>query len=103
MEAFKFSVLYVFCKNEPDRPMSIWGFPVTSGNLPWVLVVLSILTGGDPFTILIGIAAGHTYIFLKITLPNSHGYNLLKTPSLFERLVNEIIRRTNVNVGSSRV
>ncbi|CDW75945.1 UNKNOWN [Stylonychia lemnae] len=102
-DAFKFSVLYVQCKNEPDRPMSIWGFPVVSGNLPWVLVLLSILTGGDPFESLIGIAAGHTYIFLKITLPNSHGYNLLKTPVRFEKLVNEIIRRSNVQNPGPRV
>lgn len=93
MEAFKFSVLYVYCKNDPERPMQLWGFPVTSGNLPWVLVVFSILTGGDPFNNLIGIAAGHTYIFLKITLPNSHGYNLLKTPAFIEKIVNNIIAR----------
>lgn len=94
MAAFKFSVLYVFCKNEPDRPMQIWGFPVTSGNLPWVLLAFSILTGGDPFNDLIGIAAGHSYVFLKTTLPNSHGIDLIKTPSLIEKLVNEVIRRS---------
>jgi len=94
MEAFKFSVLYVFCKNEPDRPMQIWGFPVTSGNLPWVLILFSILTGGDPFNDLIGIAAGHTYIFLKINLPLSHGYNLLQTPKWIESLVNYVILKT---------
>jgi len=103
MEAFKFSVLYVFCKNEPDRPMSFWGFPIVSGNLPWVLVAFSLLTGGDPFNDLIGIAAGHSYIFLKITLPASHGYNWLKTPGLIEKLVNEVIRRSNANQGNARV
>ena len=77
MSSFVFSVLYVWCKNEPDKQVSIWGFPVQSGNLPWALLVMSILTGGSPFNDLIGIAAGHTYIFLKMTLPVSHGYNLL--------------------------
>ena len=94
MSSFVFSVLYVWCKNEPDRPISLWGIPVQSGNLPWALLVMSILTGGDPFNDLIGIAAGHTYIFLKMTLPVSHGYELLKTPKLLERLVNDVIRRT---------
>eukprot|EP00347_Sterkiella_histriomuscorum_P011224 403373270 len=109
MSAFEFSVLYVFCKNEPDRPMSIWGFPVTSGMLPWVLVAFSIVSGGDPFTNLIGIAAGHTYIFLKLTLPSSHGYNLLFTPKLVEKWVNEVQRRSNLgrgnvqNLGGQRV
>ena len=94
MTSFTFSVLYVWCKNEPDRQVSIWGFPVQSANLPWALMLLSILTGGSPFNDLIGIAAGHTYIFLKMTLPISHGYDLLKTPKIVEILVNEVIRRT---------
>lgn len=41
------------------------------------MLVLSIITGGDPFKDLIGIAAGHTYIYIKLILPTSHGYNLL--------------------------
>ncbi len=103
MNSFKFSVLYVWCKNEPDRIVSIWGFPVTSDNLPWVLLGFSILTGGDPFDDLIGIAAGHTYIFLKETLPNSHGYHFLRTPKFVEYWVNEIIRRSNASFGNARV
>jgi hypothetical protein len=65
---------------------------------------MSILTGGSPFHDLIGIAAGHTYIFLKMTLPVSHGYDLIKTPKFIERIVNEIIRRTQAaGIGNSRV
>lgn len=56
---------------------------------------MSVLTGGEPFNDLIGIAAGHTYIFLKMTLPVSHGYDLLKTPKFIEKIVNDIIRKTN--------
>jgi hypothetical protein len=59
-----------------------------SGNLPWVLVGLSIVTGGDPFHDLIGIAAGHTYIYLKEVLPVTYGYNILKTPKFIENWVN---------------
>lgn len=92
MSSFVFSVLYVYCKNEPDRQVSIWGFVVQSGNLPWALLGLSILTGGSPFGDLIGIAAGHTYIFLKVTLPASHGYDVLRTPKLLEDYVNRLMR-----------
>ena len=70
--------------------MSLWGFPVKSANLPWVLLLLSIITAGDPFKDLIGIAAGHTYMFLTTILPQSHGYNPLKTPKLIENLVKQI-------------
>jgi hypothetical protein len=88
---------------ESEVTVSIWGYPVQSGNLPWVLLGLSILTGGDPFTNLIGIAAGHTYIYLKVVLPLSHGYNLLKTPKLLEHWVNELLRRANAAGGPARV
>ena len=46
-----------------------------------------LFTGGDPFSDLIGVAAGHTYIYLKTILPDSHGYDLIKTPSFMESLV----------------
>lgn len=108
MTSFVFSVLYVYCKNEPDRPMQIWGFPVQSGNLPWALLAFSVLTGGNPFDDLIGIAAGHTYIFLKITLPRTHGYDLLKTPKFFENWVNRLVtnafgRQRVYNLAGDRV
>ena len=85
--SFVFSLMYVWCKLQPDLTVSIWGFPVKSANLPWVLLGMSILTGGDPFKDLIGIAAGHTYIYLKMILPISHGYNLLRTPKLLEQYI----------------
>ena len=102
MSSFVFSVLYVYCKNEPDRQVSIWGIPVQSGNLPWALLVMSILTGGDPFTDLIGIAAGHTYVFLKMTLPASHGYDILKTPKLLENYINKLVQNAQGG-GNARV
>jgi Derlin-2/3 len=46
-----------------------------------VLIAFHLLTGGNPFSDLVGVAAGHTYYYLKHVLPESHGYNLLKTPS----------------------
>jgi Derlin-2/3 len=91
MTPFVFSILYVWCKNEPEGQVSLWGFPVEKENLPWALLLMSVLTGGSPFDDLIGIAVGHTYIFLKMTLPNSHGYDLLKTPSFLQRIVMRLV------------
>ena len=79
-----FSLIYVWSKFVPDRQMSIWGFPVTSIHLPWVLMGFHLFTGGNPFNDLIGVAAGHTYVYLKEVLPESHGYDLLKTPNLIQ-------------------
>ena len=70
--------------------VSLWGCPIKASNLPWVLLGLSLLTGGDPFKDLIGIAAGHTFIYLKLILPQSHGYNILNTPRWAENLVKRL-------------
>ena len=87
---FIFSIMYVWSKFVPDVQMSIWGFPVMSCNLPWVLMAFHLFTGGNPFNDLIGVAAGHTYVFIKTILPDSHGYDLLKTPSFMHSLVNKL-------------
>ena len=70
--------------------MSIYGFPVQSCNLPWVLMAFHLFTGGNPFNDLIGVAAGHSYIFIKTILPDSHGYDLLKTPNFMQSLVTRL-------------
>ena len=44
------------------------------------MIAFHLFTGGNPFSDLVGVAAGHTYYYAKHVLPESHGYNLLKTP-----------------------
>jgi len=87
---YVFSVLYVWSKLVPDLTMQIYGFPVQSGNLPWVLIAFHLFTGGNPFSDLVGVAAGHTYYYLKHVLPESHGYNLLKTPSWIDYVTKKL-------------
>lgn len=55
-------------------------FWIKGAYLPWVLLGFNVITGGGIFDDLIGLASGHLYIVLKDILPNSHGYNFLKTP-----------------------
>ena len=87
--------MYVWCKAEPDLMVTLWFVPVKSANLPWAMLALSVLMGGDIFSDLIGIAAGHSYYFLKEVLPQSHGHNLLKTPQLITNLVKDLERWSN--------
>jgi len=49
-----------------------------------------LFTGGNPLNDLIGVAAGHTYVFLKTILPDSHGYKMIETPSMMITLVNKL-------------
>ena len=58
--------------------------------LPWVMLMLHMLQGGDPATDLIGIAVGHLYFYLKIVLPQTHGYHIVKTPNWVKEMVKAI-------------
>mmetsp|Transcript_1044 Transcript_1044/g.1420 ORF Transcript_1044/g.1420 Transcript_1044/m.1420 type:complete len:178 (+) Transcript_1044:219-752(+) len=87
---YLFSIIYVWSKFVPDVQISIWGFPVQSMYLPWVLMGFHLFTGGNPFNDLIGVATGHTYVYLKTILPDSHGYDVLKTPGFMETLVGKL-------------
>jgi hypothetical protein len=76
----------VFCKRQPDGQVNIWGFAIKTGNLPWVLLFMSLITGSDMIKILTGYAIGHLYEFLKTILPETYGYDLLFTPNWFKRI-----------------
>ena len=42
---FVFAQIYVFAKRNPDMEVKIWGFKVTSGMFPWVLLGIHVLMG----------------------------------------------------------
>jgi len=76
------------------------------------MLLLGVLQGGDPIPDLIGIAAGHTYIYVRMVLPTSHGYRLLnylhpkaaQAISIFESYFPQGRPRSNVwGAGGSRV
>ena len=98
-QPFLFSLMYCWCKLEPDMTVSLWGFPVKSANLPWVMMFLSVLTGQDPFMDLIGIAAGHSYIYVKLILPTSHGYQILKRPTSWSKYLLDLADYYNPQGG----
>ena len=84
-DEFLLALLYIWCKNNPNVPVNVWGFRVMSASLPWVFLLIRLLTGADIFKSLIGVAVGHLYIFLKITLPTTYGRRYLETPEFFKQ------------------
>ena len=98
--SFISGAMYVWAKYEPGLTLTFYGIPFKSEHFPWVYCGFTLITGGDVIAPLIGIAAGHTFIFFKIILPRSHGYNFLNTPKFFEKYVNKIIASRS---GRSRV
>jgi hypothetical protein len=51
-------------------------------------LLLSIVTGGDLLSDIIGIGAGHLYFYLKDMAPLHHGMDILKTPQFLYIYIN---------------
>jgi hypothetical protein len=51
-----FMIVYVWSRREAEKPMTFFGFAFRGIHLPWVLMALGILMGGDPTMDLCGIA-----------------------------------------------
>ena len=54
------------------------------------MVAFHLFTGANPYSDLVGIAAGHLYFYLKHVLPDSHGHDLLKTPNFIKTLTRKL-------------
>ena len=48
--------------------------------LPFALLFLSLITGGDIMTDIIGIISGHLYYYLKDIVPIYQNMDILKSP-----------------------
>jgi hypothetical protein len=82
-----FALIYIECKRDPNSEKFIYFFKVSSTSIfnldsmvPFALLILSVVTGGDILSDIIGIASGHLYFYLKDMAPLHHGMDLLKTP-----------------------
>ena len=82
-----FSVIYACSRRHPEAQTGFMGFSFKVKMLPWVLLALGILMGGDPTEDLIGIAVGHLFFFTIVEVPNAYGYHLLQTPEFLINLV----------------
>lgn len=85
-QALFISVVYVWSKRAGDTPISFYMVRIPARYLPWAMVALGVIIGGDIVTDLLGIAVGHLYYFLQEELPSAEtplkGYRLLRTPNM---------------------
>jgi Derlin-2/3 len=47
--------IYVWSRKNPEAPLGFYGFSFKGLHLPWVLMAIGILMGGDPTNDLVGI------------------------------------------------
>ena len=80
-EPLLYMFMYVWSRKNPETISNIFGFKFKAIYLPWAYIVIRVLMGGQPTMPLMGIAVGHIYYFIINVLPDSHGYDLLRTPN----------------------
>eukprot|EP01062_Namystynia_karyoxenos_P069464 TRINITY_DN64959_c0_g1_i1.p2 TRINITY_DN64959_c0_g1~~TRINITY_DN64959_c0_g1_i1.p2 ORF type:complete len:292 (+),score=108.89 TRINITY_DN64959_c0_g1_i1:122-877(+) len=78
--SFAMGIVWVWCKRHEEQELSFYGFSFKAAYFPWILTLIHMLMGANPLDDLVGIAAGHVYIFLKDILPDTHGLSLAETP-----------------------
>ena len=86
-------VIYLWSRKFPDANASLWFFQMPGAMLPWAMLALNFVLGGDPVPDLLGIFAAHLYSYIVDTLPKATGPLAgladarvwLKTPALLSR------------------
>lgn len=81
-----FALIYYWSRCEPEARMSIWGFEVKGYQVPFALLFMTMLMGGDIWKDVVGLAAGHVYHFLKDIVPVEYKMDILKTPMFVRKL-----------------
>jgi len=86
-QALVFMTIYVWSRKNPEAPLGFYGFSFKGLHLPWVLMAIGILMGGDPTMDLMGIGLGHTYYFLLKIVPEQYGTTVVKTPDFLTNVI----------------
>jgi hypothetical protein len=77
------ALVWIFCKRHEEAQLSIYMFSFKASFFPWALMLFHLCLGMSIVDDLVGIVAGHTYIFFTDILPKTHGLNLLPTPRFY--------------------
>jgi Derlin-2/3 len=85
-----FSIIYYWSRCEPEARLSFFGFELKGSQLPFGMVFFTMIIGGDVWTDLLGLAAGHLYYFLKDVVPGEYRVQLISTPGIIQRLVKKL-------------
>ena len=79
--------MYIYCRREREDRVEIFGLAIQTRYFPWVWVVVSKISGYQIIKIIAGYTIGHLYDYLKYIMPETFGYNVLKTPQILNWVV----------------
>ena len=91
------ALVWIFCRRNSGASISLFVLTIEAKYYPWILMGYHTLMGGSPIADLVGIAAGHLYVFLVDILPKTHKLDLFPATPLW------LVRywpRTSVGVRS---
>ena len=74
------TIVYLWSRKQPDRAISIYGFLFQSWHLPFVMLILTLIMGGNLYLDLLGLFVGHSIYFVKDVIPAVYRFHILKTP-----------------------
>ena len=74
---------YIFCRKNPNQQFSVlFILKLKAVHFPWFYLFFRLITGHGLTNLLIGLVAGHAYIYLKEILPLSSQKHYLETPKI---------------------
>jgi len=80
-EALIFMLLYLWSKQNPATQVSFFGVVKFQAlYLPFGMLLIDIAQGASPFIGILGILAGHLYLFFTDMYPGMYGYTPIRTP-----------------------
>lgn len=83
-----FMLVYVWSRNFPSASVSIMGFfSVEAFYVPFAFMGISLISGGNWVSDLLGIIVGHLYYTLKWLLPSQGRQSFLETPQFVKNMV----------------
>eukprot|EP00758_Cryptobia_borreli_P012409 Tbor_TRINITY_DN5744_c0_g5::TRINITY_DN5744_c0_g5_i1::g.20416::m.20416/K13989/DERL2_3; Derlin-2/3 len=83
--ALTMSLCWVWCRRNPTAILKIYMFSFQAIYFPWALMGFHLLMGMDIVDDIVGIVAGHLFIFLKDMLPVTHMKDIIPTPVIIRQ------------------
>lgn len=84
---FTMALCWIFCKRNPAAKMSLYFFEFNANVFPWALMAFHVVLGQSIVDDIVGIIAGHGFLFLKDMLPKTHGRDVIPTPQFLVNLL----------------
>ena len=80
-ESFAFAMTYIFCRKHPSQQFSVlFILKLKAVHFPWFYLFFRVITDHGLTNLLVGLVAGHAYIYFKEILPLSSQKDYLQTP-----------------------